>query len=118
MKMFINCVLNRDILNCNIGSSGLNNSKLHLNAKGTAYLAVNFIKSIRQKKPKGIRRLPRQGENFHKSQLLQLGSLLILISLATQPCTTKKTTIKNNDNSDPAEQDFESFTKILQNKGA
>ena len=33
---------------CNIGSPGLNNSKFHLNAKGTAYLAVNFIKFIRQ----------------------------------------------------------------------
>ena len=64
--------------NCNIDSSGLNNSKLHLNAKGTSYLAVNFIKVIRHKKPKEISRLPRQSENFHRSQLLQLETQKIL----------------------------------------
>ena len=69
--------------NGNIDPSGLNNSKLHLNAKGTAYLAVNFIKFIRHKKPNGFSNSRRQSEIFHKSQLLQMGNLLT--SLAIQP---------------------------------
>ncbi len=35
------------INNSNIDYTALNNSNLHLNSKGTAYLAVNFIKFIR-----------------------------------------------------------------------
>ena len=63
-------------------------SKLHLNAKETAYLAVNFIKFIRLKKPKGVSRSPRQSENFHRSQLLQLESPLT--SLATQSARPRR----------------------------
>ena len=69
--------------NGNIDPSGLNNSKLHLNAKGTAYLAVNLIKFIRHKKPNVFSNSRRQSKIFHKSQLLQLGNLLT--SLAMQP---------------------------------
>ena len=73
--------------NGNIDPSGLNNSKLNLNAKGTTYLAVNFIKFIRYKKLNGFSNSRRQSEIFHKSQLLQLGNLLT--SLAIQPVRSR-----------------------------
>ncbi|CAB4033137.1 Hypothetical predicted protein, partial [Paramuricea clavata] len=51
--------LNQDygfINNENIDRTALNGSKIHLNAKGSAYLAVNFIKFIRE----AIKRPPKQ----------------------------------------------------------
>lgn len=62
--------------NSQIDGSCLNGSKLHLNAKGSAYLACNFIKFIR---PKG--KVARQSMGF-LNPIHQLGKLLT--QLATQ----------------------------------
>jgi hypothetical protein len=51
------------ILHNNINETCLNNSKLHLNAKGTALLAVGFIKFLRGRQFSP----PQQHHNYSKS---------------------------------------------------
>ena len=50
--------------NQNIDKSCLNGSNLHLNAKGSAYLAVNFIKFIR---PNDAHDQNQRGKDFRPS---------------------------------------------------
>jgi hypothetical protein len=55
------------ILHNNINETCLNNSKLHLNAKGTALLAVGFIKFLRGRQFSGSP--PQQHHNYSKNFL-------------------------------------------------
>ena len=61
-----------------INDSCLNNSKLHLNAKGSAILAVHFINFL---KGGNVSTLPRRQryENFQRSAMQKLGELLKII---------------------------------------
>lgn len=68
--------------NDNLDATCLNGSKLHLNAKGSALLAVHFIKFLR----KGQN--PRKSAGDFPKQLQQLGELLRVL----MPQTTKKRT--------------------------
>ena len=63
--------------NKNIDSSCLNGSNLHLNQKGTAFLAMNFIKSIRGKKKVQMNKNQGKGkavtsQNFHGSAVQKI----------------------------------------------
>ena len=52
--------------NDNINSTCLNNSRLHLNAKGSAFLATNFIRFLKGDQHMSIRRPRRSSaEDFH-----------------------------------------------------
>ena len=64
--------------NSNIDSTCINGSKLHLNAKGSAYLATNFIKFIRPKH----KQVARYSKDF-QNPIYQLGQLLT--QFATKP---------------------------------
>ncbi len=75
------------INNSNIDYTALNNSNLHLNSKGTAYLAVNFIKFIRNdtvRKQVDRRQSINDSsyQDFQPAQLLQLGNLLTTLALS------------------------------------
>ena len=61
--------------NSHIDGSCLNSSKLHLNAKGSAYLATSFIKLIRPS-GNGNSYRPRKPD-FHISSIQQLGKILM-----------------------------------------
>ena len=61
--------------NSHIDGSCLNSSKLHLNAKGSAYLATSFIKFIRPS-GNGNSYKPRKPD-FHISSIQQLGKILM-----------------------------------------
>ena len=61
--------------NSHIDGSCLNSSKLHLNAKGSAYLATSFIKFIRPS-GNGNSYRPRKPD-FHISSIQQLGKILM-----------------------------------------
>ena len=65
------------INNKNIDSSCLNGSNLHLNQKGTAFLAMNFIRSIRGKRKVYNKKNKYQGssdnsQNFHGSAIQKI----------------------------------------------
>ena len=52
--------------NCNINNTCLNNSMLHLNAKGSAFLATNFIRFLKGDQHMSIRKPRRRSaEDFH-----------------------------------------------------
>ena len=57
------------ILHNNINETCLNNSKLHLNAKGTALFAVGFIKFLRGRQFSGS--APQQHHNYPKNFQLE-----------------------------------------------
>ena len=69
----------------NINETCLNNSNLHLNAKGTALLAVGFIKFLRRKQPSdsspqnflNYHKQPAKHSNFRTEETLQqIGNML------------------------------------------
>ena len=60
--------------NSHIDGSSLNGSKLHLNAKGSAYLATSFIKILRPSANKA-----RRPQGFH-APLRQLGQLIMQLA--------------------------------------
>jgi hypothetical protein len=60
--------------NTNVDTSGLNNSKLHLNPKGSAVLAVQIIKFLRGS------RYTSQKQDFQKSVIRQMENLLRRLS--------------------------------------
>ncbi len=67
------------ISNNNINEACLNNSKLHLNPKGTALLAVGFIKFLCGRQSSGY--VPQQHHNYSKNfqiedTLHQIGEIL------------------------------------------
>ena len=67
--------------------TALNGSKIHLNAKGSAYLAVNFIKFIREGNKTTTQTRTKQGnsrfgQDFQTSQLLKLGNFLTSLALS------------------------------------
>ena len=67
------------ISNNNINETYLNNSKLHLNPKGTALLAVGFIKFLRGRQSSGY--VTQQQHNYSKNvqiedTLHQIGDIL------------------------------------------
>ena len=90
--------LNQDygfINNENIDRTALNGSKIHLNAKGSAYLAVNFIKFIREgnkttTQTRTMQGNSRFGQGFQTSQLLQLGNLLTSLALSAPQHPSRK----------------------------
>lgn len=63
--------------NSHIDGSCLNGSKLHLNAKGSAYLATSFIKFLRPSANKARR--PQGPQGFH-APLRQLGQLIMQLA--------------------------------------
>ena len=67
--------------NANINSSALNSSKLHLNPKGTAYLAVNFINFLRNRVYSKRRNKQLSKQDFQNAQLLQLGKYLTTLAM-------------------------------------
>ena len=69
------------INNANINSSALNSSKLHLNPKGTAYLAVNFINFLRNRVYSKRRNKQLSKQDFQNAQLLQLGKYLTTLAM-------------------------------------
>ena len=76
--------------NANINSSALNSSKLHLNPKGTAYLAVNFINFLRNKVYSKRRSKQLSNQDFQNAQLLQLGNYLTTLAM-TNPTQSMQT---------------------------
>ena len=67
--------------NVNINFSALNSSKLHLNPKGTAYLAVNFINFLRNRVYSKRRSKQLSKQDFQNAQLLQLGNYLTTLAM-------------------------------------
>ena len=76
--------------NANINSSALNSSKLRLNPKGTAYLAVNFINFLRNKVYSKRRSKQLSNQDFQNAQLLQLGNYLTTLAM-TNPTQSMQT---------------------------
>ena len=76
--------------NANINSSALNSSKLHLNPKRTAYLAVNFINFLRNKLYSKRRSKQLSNQDFQNAQLLQLGNYLTTLAM-TNPTQSMQT---------------------------
>ena len=73
--------------NENIYRTALNGSKNHLSAKGSAYLAANLIKFIREGNKTNTQTRTRQGnrrfgQDFQISQPLQLGNVLTSLALS------------------------------------
>ena len=69
--------------NSHIDGSCLNGSKLHLNSKGSAYLATSFIKFLRPSANKS-----RRPQGFH-APLQQLGQLIMQLALGPVPQYTR-----------------------------
>ncbi len=63
--------------NSNVNKSGLNNSKLHLNPKGSAVLAVQIIKFLRGDRHNST---SSQKQDFQKSAIRQMENLLRRLS--------------------------------------
>ena len=76
--------------NANINSSALSSSKLHLNAKGSAYLVVNFINFMRNRVFSKRRSKQLSNQDFQNAELLQLGNYLTTLGMTNPTRSIQK----------------------------